>query len=834
MIEKFGVPPEKVIEVQALIGDSTDNVPGVPGIGVKTAAQLINEYGDLDTLLARAGEIKQQKRREALIDNAEQARMSKRLVTLDDNVPLDVPLDRPRSCTSRTAKRLIAFLKAMEFNTPDARVAEQIGSMPARRSTAGMRAAPGGIAAHRPPPRPRRRPAAADPATAARRAAGRRRCGRRAQLDPPCWLRARRPRPARAKIDRRNTRRSRAARSSLDRRGSTRGRRDRRETPRPIRCRPSSSASRWRSRRTRPATCRSATRRRRPDAAAASRPTRSRADEALAALKPLLEDPAVLKIGQNLKQTRQVLLRARHRRCADRRHHADVLRARCRPRRPRHGRAGERAISATQPIAYKDVPATARPGRFDQVPLEIARAAYAAEDADVTLRLWQALKPRLVAERVATVYETLERPLLPVLAAWSGAASRSTGSAVALSGEFAQRMAALEAEIHELAGEPVQPRQPQAARRHPVRQDGPAGRHQDQDRRLVDRRRRARELAEQGHELPRKDLDWRQLTKLQVDLHRRAARLRQPDTARAHLYALAATHDRPAVLVRAQPAEHPDPHRGRPQDPPGLHRRAGQQAGLGRLFADRAAAARPDRRHPGAAQGLPRRHRHPRHDGVGDVRRAGQGHAGDVRRRAKAINFGIIYGISAFGLANQLGIAREEAGAYIKKYFERFPGIRDYMEETKALRRAHGYVTTLFGRKCHYPDINAKNPSLRAFNERAAINAPLQGSAADIIRRAMIRMEPALPRRSSARMLLQVHDELIFEVPDHRHRSAPVPANLAPSLRQDRLRLGGARDRADRCAVRHPAARRGKRWSASTSASSSCCSRSMSSPAASW
>jgi len=140
---------------------------------------------------------------------------------------------------------------------------------------------------------------------------------------------------------------------------------------------------------------------------------------------------------------------------------------------------------------------------------------------------------------------------------------------------------------------------------------------------------------------------------------------------------------------------------------------------------------------------------------------------GEVRRRAKAINFGIIYGISAFGLANQLAIPREEAGAYIKKYFERFPGIRDYMDETKAFAKKNGYVLTLFGRKCHYPDITASNPSLRAFNERAAINARLQGSAADIIRRAMVRIEPALTKaKLNAKMLLQVHDELIFEVPE--------------------------------------------------------------------
>jgi len=153
---------------------------------------------------------------------------------------------------------------------------------------------------------------------------------------------------------------------------------------------------------------------------------------------------------------------------------------------------------------------------------------------------------------------------------------------------------------------------------------------------------------------------------------------------------------------------------------------------------------------------------------------------GEVRRRAKAINFGIIYGISAFGLANQLGIEREEAGAYIRKYFERFPGIRDYMEASKAFARKNGYVLTLFGRKCHYPEIASSNPSIRAFNERAAINARLQGTAADIIRRAMVRMDGALAREKlSARMLLQVHDELVFEVPDAElERTLPVVSKV--------------------------------------------------------
>ena len=263
-------------------------------------------------------------------------------------------------------------------------------------------------------------------------------------------------------------------------------------------------------------------------------------------------------------------------------------------------------------------------------------------------------------------------------------------------------------------------------------------------------------------------------------------------------YALAATPTGPPLVVRAEPAEHPDPHRGRPQDPPRLRGDAGHKLVSAdysqielRLLAEIADV-------PALRQAFK--------DGL-DIHAMTasemfgvpvKGMPAEVRRRAKAINFGIIYGISAFGLANQLGIPREEAGAYIKKYFERFPGIRAYMDETKAFAKKNGYVLTLFGRKCHYPDIANSNPSVRAFNERAAINARLQGSAADIIRRAMIRMEPALAKKKlNAQMLLQVHDELVFEVPEGEvEKTLPVVKQVMEDApHAGGVALGAARGR---------------------------------------
>jgi DNA polymerase-1 len=501
-------------------------------------------------------------------------------------------------------------------------------------------------------------------------------------------------------------------------------------------------------------------------------------DEALAALKPLLEDSGVLKIGQDVKFELQLFavrgIAARS--LEDTMLMSYVLDA---------GRFGH-TLDALAPryfdhvaLDYNEVIGTGKAKvTFDCVAFEKA-APYVCEDADIALRLTHVLRARMVAERVTSVYETLERPLVPVLARMERRGISVDRQVLSrLSGDFAQRGAALEDEVRKLAGDPdFNPGSPKQLGDILFGKMQLPGGTKTKTGQWSTGARVLDELAEQGHELPQKILEWRQVTKLKSTYTDALPGYINPQTKRVHTnYALAATPT--GRLSSSEPNLQNIPIRteeGRKirrafVATPGNKLVSADYSQIElRLLAEiadvpalRAAFKDGTDIHAMTASemfGVPVKGMPP-----------------EVRRRAKAINFGIIYGISAFGLANQLGIAREEAGAYIKKYFERFPGIRDYMEDTKAAAKKDGYVTTLFGRKCHYPDIKASNPSLRAFNERASINARLQGSAADIIRRAMIRMEPALAQQKlNAQMLLQVHDELVFEVPqDEVEKTLPV------------------------------------------------------------
>jgi DNA polymerase-1 len=414
---------------------------------------------------------------------------------------------------------------------------------------------------------------------------------------------------------------------------------------------------------------------------------------------------------------------------------------------------------------------------FDCVTVDKA-AEYAAEKTDVTLRLGQVLKPRLTAEHVNSVYETLERPLVPVLARMERRGISIDRQVLSrLSGEFAQRAGALEAEIQEIAGEPLNPGSPKQLGDILFGKLGLPGGTKTKTGQWSTGARVLDELAEQGHPLPQKILDWRQVTKLKSTYTDALPGYVNARTHRVHTsYALAATPT--GRLSSSEPNLQNIPIRT--EEGRKIRRAFIASAGHKLVSADysqielRLLAEIADIAPLKKAfrEGLDI-HAMTASEMFG-VPVAGM--PAEVRRRAKAINFGIIYGISAFGLANQLGIAREEAGAYIRKYFERFPGIRAYMDETKAYAKKNGYVLTLFGRKCHYPDIVNSNPSVRAFNERASINARLQGTAADIIRRAMVRMDGVLAKKKlNAQMLLQVHDELVFEVPDDEvARTLPV------------------------------------------------------------
>jgi DNA polymerase I len=808
VIEKFGVPPEKVIEVQALIGDSTDNVPGVPGIGVKTAAQLIGEYGDLETLLARASEIKQDKRRQSLIDNAEKARLSKKLVTLDDHVKLDVPIG-DLAVHEPDHKRLIGFLKAMEFNAlmrrvaefadieageiePDARLAGAFSPLPRAGEDDAQSAAEAG-----------------GPATPRKPAGG----GDKQSASPQLPL-VRPPQPA----DLRKTKAEAPAQGAL--------------TPQALASARMQAARNAKFDRSKYETVRGLDRlnawiERARDlgvvavdvSAASSDPMQAelcglalavapneacyvplghrrggegggaslfRGDiapdqipegAALDALRPLLADRGVLKVGHDLKFAWQMLAL----RGAEIAAYDDTMLMSYALDAGRQNHSLESLAESTFTHAVADIDALLKAGKtrigFDAVGIDQA-TSYAAEKADVVLRLWQVLKPRLPAERVLAVYETLERPLLAVLAHMERRGISIDREVLSrLSGEFAQEAAGLEAEIRKIAGEDINPGSPKQLGDVLFGKLGLPGGTKTRTGQWSTGARALEDLAEQGHELPQKILDWRQVSKLKSTYTDALPGFVNPSTHRVHTsYALASTTT--GRLSSSDPNLQNIPIRSENGRKirrafiaaPGTKLVSADYSQIElRLLAEIAGIAPLQKAfregldiHAMTASemfGVPIKGMPP-----------------EIRRRAKAINFGIVYGISAFGLANQLGIPREEAGAYIKKYFERFPGIRDYIEESKAFAKKHGYVLTLFGRKCHYPEISAPNPSVRSFNERAAVNARLQGSAADIIRRAMIRMEDALAKRKlSAQMLLQVHDELVFEVPDAEvERTLPV------------------------------------------------------------
>jgi DNA polymerase-1 len=814
VIEKFGVPPEKVVEVQALAGDSTDNVPGVPGIGVKTAAQLIVEYGDLETLLLRAGEIKQPKRREALIEHADKARISRQLVLLDDKVDLEVPLEE-LAVHEPDARKLIAFLKAMEFSTLTRRVAEYSQVDPSDIDAATDLKSPF-ASRGMPPDSPSTASLGGEPDDAAK--GTNLFSSRVGELPLGDQKRPQVP----AKTDRGGVALTpqalAAARAEAAR--HTKIDRDKYQTVRTL-----ADLNAWIARihdvghvafdakatsidPMQAEMCGIALALGPNDAcyiplghkqsgdgaglfAAGLAPDQIKASDALDALRPLLESAGLLKIGFDIKFSAVML--AQH--GITIRNHDDVelMSYALDAGRNSHGldalsesRLGHAVLS------HGEVTGSGKNKlSFDQVAIDRA-TAYSAEDADVILRLWRVLKPRLAAERMTAVYETLERPLVGVLGRMERRGISIDRQVLSrLSADFAQTAARVEAEIQEIAGEPINVGSPKQLGDIIFGKMNLPGGSKTKTGAWSTSAQVLDELAEQGHEFPKKILEWRQVSKLKSTYTDALPTYVHPQTHRVHTtYALAATTT--GRLSSNEPNLQNIPVRT--EDGRKIRRAFIATPGHKLVSADysqielrllaeiadipvlkQAFQDKLDIHAMTASEmfGVP----------VKDM-------PGEVRRRAKAINFGIIYGISAFGLANQLGIAREEASAYIKKYFERFPGIRAYMDETREFCRKHGYVETLFGRKCHYPDIRASNASVRSFNERAAINARLQGTAADIIRRAMIRMEDALAERKlSAQMLLQVHDELIFEVPDdevaatlpvvqHTMQDAPFPAVL--------------------------------------------------------
>lgn len=714
--EKFGVPPERVVDVQALAGDATDNVPGVPGIGVKTAAELVSQFGSLEDVLAGASSVKQPKRRERLLQHADDARISMRLVTLRRDVPVDVDIEDMRRGPP-DPDLLLGFLRAQGFASLVQRIAGQLDD--AGTATASTEAAP----VERD----------YELVTDLRR------------LD--AWVALANA----AGIVAVDTETTGLELETLELVGISLATAPGRACYIPLAHVGAADSPGEDGLFTPPA------------------PAQAPTDEVLARLRPLFEDAAVLKVGQNIKYDANVLHRAAGIEVApidDTMLLSYVVDA----GRAKHGldSLSERHLGI-EPIPFSAVCGSGRNQiLFSQVPLDKA-CDYAAEDADLTLQLHQRLRPRVLKERMVTVYETLERPLVPVLAAMERAGiAVDRGTLEELRSDFEARMAALETRIHGLAGRPFNLSSPAQLGTILFEELGltPGGKTRVKKSASTSHAV-LEELAGQGHEIASSMIAWRQVQKL-LSTYIEALLERSRATGRVHT----SYHMTGAATGRLSSSD-PNLQNIPIRTEEGRRIRRAFVAPPGRVLLA-ADYSQIELRLLAEVAGIePLREAF--RDGA-DIHTLTAASVfavavsevdAEMRRRAKTVNFGLIYGQSAFGLARQLGIPKGEAQGIIDAYFKQYPGIERYMETTKQFARDHGYIETMFGRRCHLPNIRAQNFSARAGSERAAINAPLQGAAADIIKRAMVRMPDALRGAGlQADMLLQVHDELVFEVPE--------------------------------------------------------------------
>ncbi|MDC1481876.1 DNA polymerase I [Ascidiaceihabitans sp.] len=718
--EKFGVYPERVVDVQALAGDSVDNVPGAPGIGIKTAALLINEYGDLDALLERAGEIKQPKRRQTLIDNVDQIRLSRNLVKLDDAMDLEFTIE-DLEVRDPNPEVLLPFLAEMEFRTLTKRAAAQFGTQAPEIKDAA--------------------PTVSDVTVL-----------ETVSFDHAKYEQVENTTQLQTWIDRIYARGHVAVDTEttglnemiVDLVGISLCVEAGQACYIPLAHKVSGGDDLFSD-----------------DALA---PGQMPFEDALRMLTPMLIDPSIIKIGQNMKYDMKIFAQlgitvtpiddtmlmsyAMHGGLHN--HGMDAL--------------SERYLNHT-PLPIKPLLGTGKSAKtFDSVPLEDA-VPYAAEDADVTLRLWKLFKPALHQTQVTQVYETLERPLVPVLAAMERSGIKVDRDTLSrMSNAFAQKMAGLEDGIYELVGRKFNVGSPKQLGEILFNEMGLEGGKKGKTGAYATGADVLEDLATE-HELPRMILDWRQLSKLKSTYTDALQDHINADTGRVHTSYLIAGAST-GRLASSDPNLQNIPIRS--EEGRRIREAFIAETGKTLVALDYSQIELRILAHiadiPALKQAFTDGH---------DIHAMTASEMFDVpldemtpeiRRQAKGINFGVIYGISAFGLARNLRIPRAEAQGFITRYFERFPGIRTYMDDTKAFAKEHGYVQTLFGRKIHTPNITAKGPHA-GFAARAAINAPIQGTAADVIRRAMVQMPDAIAHLP-AKMLLQVHDELLFEVED--------------------------------------------------------------------
>jgi DNA polymerase-1 len=715
VMEKFGVAPDKMVEVQALIGDSTDNVPGVPGIGPKGAAQLVNEYGSLAAVLDAAPSMKASKRRDMLIEHADRARISHELVTLRADAPRPIELEA-LVCREPDREKLAQWLAQQGFRTLitrlglDAKQPEQPTPSetptPAQPSSLGAQPPAASFGPYQTVSTPEDLAAwVAEASTLGRVAMDTETDG----LDP---LRAPLVGLSLATED------GKACYVPLGH---------------------------------------------------AELAAQIKLSDAIAILGPMLTDNSVLKIFQNAKFDILVLTRAGFPAPSP---IDDPMLISYAQEAGLHGHGLDELarlhLDHTM-ISYDEVTGTGRARvLFSQVPIEKA-TPYAAEDADAALRLWATLKPRLHETHALHLYEHIDRRLVPVLMDMERAGVKVDAEDLRrTSAEFESRMGVMEQQCHALAGHPFNVGSPkQLGEVLFDEQKLPGGKRMKTGAWGTDSSV-LQTLAEQGHELPGRILEWRQLQKLKSTYADALIDQINPETGRVHTsfaMAIASTgrlssNDPNLQNIPIRTSEGSRIRRAFIAEPGHVLVSADYSQIELRLLAHVADLAplkdsftNGEDIHARTASemfGVPM-------EGMDPM----------TRRRAKAINFGIIYGISSFGLARQLNIAPGEARDYIERYFLRYPGIRDYMTRTRDEARKHGYVLSLTGRRCWVPGIADKNAARRGYAERQAINAPLQGGAADIIKRAMIRLPDALRRAGlKSRLILQVHDELLFEAPE--------------------------------------------------------------------
>ena len=717
VFEKFGVYPDRVIDVQSLAGDSVDNVPGAPGIGVKTAAALINEFGDLDELLSRAVEIKQPKRRQTLLDHAEQIKLSRELVTLDCNTPLTFALE-DLEFRAPIPGQLLDFLTKMEFRTLTKRIAQKFeleiptsDNLDITSTNNISEKIPFDSANYEYIKTADQLQTwvhkiyetgyvAIDTETTSLNDMLAELVGisLATEIGSACYI------PIGHKEGQDD--------DLFDNFQLVEGQLD--------------------------------------------------LEYVLDCLRPVLTDDSILKIGQNIKYDAKVLSRygievttfddtmllsyAMHGGLHN--HGMDAL--------------SERYLDHS-PISIKTLIGSGKSAiTFDKVKIEDA-VTYAAEDADITLRLWKIFKQKLHLSKVTKVYESLERPLVSVLAQMEKNGVKVDRETLSrMSNAFAQKMVGLEAEIYELAGETFNVGSPKQLGEIMFDKLGYEGGKKGKNGAYATGADILEELAT-SYDFPKRVLDWRQLSKLKSTYTDALQDHINPDTGRVHTsYSIAG-----AVTGRLSSTE-PNLQNIPVRTEDGRRIREAFVAESGNILVslDYSQIELRILAHIAKIDALKQAF----HDGL-DIHAMTASEMFDVpldqmtpeiRRQAKAINFGVIYGISGFGLARNLRIPRAEAQGFIDRYFDRFPGIKEYMDKTIKFSKENNYVKTLFGRVIHTPEINAKGP-MAGFAKRAAINAPIQGTAADIIRRAMIRVPDAI-KDLPAKMLLQVHDELLFEV----------------------------------------------------------------------